>query len=90
MYICEKGHLLEHEVKECPHCQCLVEEAAECEKCLMWTWKDELDHGCCPDCQDILVDKVIRTIKSEFSPKERHLFREWVTEEAFERLWEDD
>lgn len=88
MYICEQGHLLEHEFKECPHCQCLVEEAVKCEKCGEWTWQEGIDHGWCPDCQDRLVHTVILAIKAYTTPEERHLFREWVTEEAFDRLWE--
>lgn len=88
-YICEQGHILPSLFDECPICECVVEEAEECEHCHEIVPKIDLDQGYCPDCQDALVDYMVVTLRLFTTPKERKLLREFMSEEDFEKLWEE-
>ena len=73
----------------CPKCEGYLEEAKICPHCGSIVPQIELDQGYCTNCQDTLVDRVIHTLEYYFTPHERKMFREFVREEDFEKLWEE-
>lgn len=73
----------------CPHCgDDNLNEAVRCECCDEYVDALDLDEGWCPECQDKLVNDVIKTLKKNFTSEDLYLFRLWVPNETFEELWE--
>ena len=73
----------------CPVCEGYLEDAGRCKRCGEIVAEVELDEGWCKECQDTLVNNMIHSLKTYFTPIERKMFREFVTEEDFDAIWED-
>lgn len=90
--ICEEcGYDVEDgvDMTYCPVCEGYLEEVGHCKRCGKTVAKVDLDEGFCPNCQDAIVDHVIKILRLWTTPKERKLFREFISEEDFDAIWED-